>query len=49
METLILMAKEDNFESELASWKQQCNGITVEKSISQCLRQDADPIFFPNV
>ena len=49
METLILMKAEDNFEMELNRWKQHCCGITNEKSLTQLLSEDADPIFFPNI
>ena len=39
------------FESELAAarWKVHCNGIFGERSITELLCQDTDPIFFPNV
>ena len=43
------MPTEDNFESELARWKQHCSGITEEKSVTKLLSEDADPIFYPNV
>ena len=44
-----LLPEEGNFESELARWKVHCNGIFGERSITELLCQDADPIFFPNV
>ena len=44
-----LLPAEDNLESELARWKVHCIGISGEKSITQLLCQDADPIFFPNI
>ena len=44
-----LIPTEDNFESELARWKLHCDGISDEKSVTQLLCQDADPIFFPNI
>jgi len=44
-----LLPAEDNLESELARWKVHCHGISEEKSVTQLLCQDADPIFFPNV
>ena len=44
-----LLPAEDNLDSELAPWKAHCNGIPEEKSVTQLLCQDADPIFFPNV
>ena len=44
-----LLPAEDNLDSELSRWKVHCNGIFEEKSVTQLLCQDADPIFFPNV
>ena len=44
-----LLPEEGNFESELARWKVHCNGIFGERSITELLCQDADPIFFLNV
>lgn len=44
-----LMPMEDNFESELMRWKQHCDRITAEKSITQLLCEDCDPMFFPNI
>ena len=44
-----ILPEEGNFESELARWKVHCNGISEERTITQLLCQDADPIFFPNI
>ena len=44
-----LLPAEDNLDSELSRWKVHCNRIFQEKSVTQLLCQDADPIFFPNV
>ena len=34
---------------ELKRWKQHCSGITCDKSITELLAQNADPVFFPNI
>ena len=44
-----VMLSADNFQSELIRWKRHCSLITIEKSITNLLCEDADPIFFPNV
>ena len=44
-----VMPSADNFQSELVRWKRHCRLITTEKSITNLLSEDADPIFFPNV
>ena len=44
-----LMPSADNFQSELVRWKRHCSLITTEKSITDLLCEDADPIFFPNI
>lgn len=41
-----LLPVEDNFDSELSRWKQHCNCIPDEKSLTCLLSEDADPIFF---
>ena len=44
-----LMPSADNFQSELGRWKRHCSVITEEKSVTNILCEDADPIFYPNV
>ena len=44
-----LLPSEDNFESELIRWKQQCDLIVEDKSITTLLSEGADPIIFPTV
>ena len=44
-----VMPSADNFQSELVRWKRHCRLITTEKSITNLLSEDADPIFIPNV
>ena len=43
------MPSADNFQSELVRWKRHCSLITTEKSITDLLCEDADPIFSPNI
>ena len=43
------MPSADNFQSELGRWKRHCSVITEEKSVTNILSEDADPIFYPNV
>ena len=44
-----LLPSVDNLDSELHRWKQHCNSITEEKSLTTLLSEDADPFFFPNI
>lgn len=44
-----LLPTEDNLVSELKRWKDHRSSINVEKSLTELLSEDADPIFFPNI
>ena len=44
-----LMPSADNFQSELGRWKRHCSVITEEKSVTNILCKDADPVFYSNV
>ena len=44
-----LLPAEDNLNSELHRWKCHCNALNEEKTITQLLCQEADPISFPNI
>ena len=39
----------DMLSMELKRWKQHCSGITCDKSITELLAQNTDPVFFPNI